>query len=70
MHFFVVLVPGILKNKTVIEGDSVTLSCKIQSSDLLFIRKLIHNFKTFMTIALLDGESFDLLQKKAHGTTK
>ena len=33
-----VLAPGILKNKTVTEGDSVSLSCKIQSSDLLFVR--------------------------------
>ena len=39
VFIFQVLLPGILKNKTVTEGDSVSLSCKIQSSDLLFVRK-------------------------------
>ena len=36
--YYPVLAPGILKNKTVTEGDSVSLSCKIQSSDLLLVR--------------------------------
>ena len=50
--YFIVLVPGILKNKTVTEGNSVTLSCKIHSLDFLSIRKLIHKIILVLSSAL------------------